>query len=106
MSFTGFMNCKSPFSSKNGESDDELGISLAHYVVEVPEEDRKAIRTILLTSGKIVSLSLLLIKTKIKKRNTEPAAAVGKRILTYLVEKHLGEKRQYYIKRNKSNVSI
>ena len=69
MSFTGLMNCKSPFTSKKGKSDDELGISLA-YVVEVPDEDRKFIRTILLTSGKIVSLSLLPLKNKEKKYGT------------------------------------
>ena len=76
------------------------------YPVEVPEDDRKTIRTILLTSGKIVSLSVLLLKAKIKKRSAETAAAAGKRLLSYLSDRGLGEKQQYYVRRNKSNISF
>ena len=98
------MNGKSPNSDEH-EIDEDVGISLAQYSLQVTTEDQKYIRTILLTSGNIVSLSVLLVKTKIKKRSTETAAAVGKRLFSYLGEKGLGEKTQYFIKRNKSYVS-
>ena len=91
------MNGKSASSDKQDENEEEFDIALLQYPVEVPEDDRKTIRTILLTSGKIVSLSLLLLKAKIKKRSAETAAAAGK---------GLGEKQQYYVRRNKSNVSF
>ena len=99
------MNGKSP-NTQEKEPDEELDISMPQYPLAVTEEDRKVIRTTLLTSGNIVSLSLFLLKTKIKKRSTETAAAVGKRLFTYLAEIGLAEKRQYHIRRNKSTVSI
>ncbi len=100
------MNGKSASSDKQDENEEEFDIALPQYPVEVPEDDRKTIRTILLTSGKIVSLSVLLLKAKIKKRSEETAAAAGKRLLPYLSDKGLGEKQQYYVRRNKSNVSF
>ncbi len=49
---------------KQDENEEEFDIALPQYPVEVPEDDRKTISTILLTSGKIVSLSVLLLKAK------------------------------------------
>ncbi len=97
------MNGKSPNSNEH-EIDEDVDISLVQCPLQVTTEDKKDIRTILLTSGNIVSLSLLLVKTKIKKRSTETTAAVGKRLF-YLGEKGLGEKTQYFIKQNKSYIS-
>ena len=90
------INGKSTTNEKPDE--EEFDIALSQYPVEVCGDDRKSIRTILLTSGKIVSLSLLLLKAKIKKRSTETAAAVGKRLISYLSDKGLGAKQQHYVR--------
>ncbi len=69
--FSGLMNGKSASSDKQDENEEEFDIALPQYPGEVPEDDRKTIRTILLTRGKIVSLRVLLLEAKIKKRSTE-----------------------------------
>ncbi len=97
--FSGLMNGKSARSDKQDENEEEFDIARLQYPVEVPEDDLKTIRTILLTSEKIVSLSVLLLKAKIRNRSEETAAAAGKRLLSYLSDKGLGEKQQYYHKK-------
>ena len=100
---TGLMNGKSTNRHQN-DINRQLSIPLENYSVEVTAEDQKDIRTILLNSCKIASLTVLLSKAKIKKRSVESTREVGKRLFSYLGDKGLGQKHQYYIRTNKSNI--
>jgi hypothetical protein len=88
------MNGKSPNTYKENETDEQFGISLPQYPLAVNDEDRKVIRTTLFTCRNMVSLSLLPLRTKIKKRSTETVAEVWKHLFSYLVEMGLAETNQ------------
>ncbi len=97
----GLLNGKSASNDKQDENEEEFDIALLQYPVVLKDHKDHTFN-----KREIVLLSVLLLKAKIKKRSTETTAAAGKRLLSYLSDKGLGEKQQYYVRRNKSNISF
>jgi hypothetical protein len=92
------MNGKNLFSSETA-----IPPSLLHTTDEL-----KAYKLILLTSGKIVSASVLLKKKKLRKItvNGLTGAPLSKHMFIKISEKHLGEHKTFVNKRNNNQVRM
>ena len=97
--FLGILNGRNPDkTSDNGHGNDASDLA---------DDAMKCYRTVLLSPGKMVSASYLLLKNKFRKvsMNDLTGAPLAKEVFDQLEEKKFGKQRKFTVKQNKSVVS-